>query len=142
MTNLTCCKNICNQSNEGFSMKNNFYQLLLVTILCFINPIDLQAASQKNASSPPVTPQPGSHAFSIHDTDLNGSLSREEYDHFVEQIEIRRKATGRPMRRLSTLLSFEDIDNNNDGLITEDEMTRALNRRLQKHRRYRYRGKQ
>ena len=103
---------------------------------------DLLAVPPQNGIGYKETVQPGSRAFSIHDIDQNGLLSREEYRHFVEQIEIRRKATGHPMRRYSPPFRFEEVDSNEDGYITEDEMISALNKRLQKHRRYRYRGGQ
>ncbi|MCW9012728.1 MAG: EF-hand domain-containing protein [Gammaproteobacteria bacterium] len=79
-------------------------------------------------------------AFSIYDTDNNGFLSREEYRHFVEKMENRRKSSGRPMRRFSNLLEFDEIDLNKDNQLTEGEMIEALNKRLRKHRHYRYRG--
>ena len=87
-------------------------------------------------------PCPGKRAdvFSIHDLDQSGSLNQEEYRHFQEQMENRRKTTGRPMRRHSPPLHFEDVDQNNDGVITEDELIFALKNRLRKHRRYRQRG--
>jgi hypothetical protein len=44
------------------------------------------------------------------------------------------------MRRYSPPLRFEEIDSNDDGNITEDEMTSTFNERLKMHRRYRYRG--
>ena len=84
--------------------------------------------------------QPGSHTFSIHDMDKNGTLSREEYRVFVEKIELRRQASGRDRRDYPTPLRFEEIDSNEDGQLTEDEMISALNKRLQRHRRYRYQG--
>lgn len=101
---------------------------------------DLLAAPPQNGLGSKIMVQPGSRAYSIHDIDQSGSLSREEYRNFVVQIEIRRQATGRPMRRYSPPLRFEEIDSNDDGNITEDEMTSTLNERLKMHRRYRYRG--
>lgn len=80
--------------------------------------------------------QPGPHAFSIHDIDQDGFLSRDEYQLFED----RRNTTERPMRRFLPPLRFEEIDNDGDGYITEEEMTSALNQRLRKHRRYRSHG--
>lgn len=78
--------------------------------------------------------------FSIHDTDKNGSLSRDEYHRFVIQIENRRTSSRAPATRYSALLKFEEIDANADGYITEDELLDTLNRHLRQRRRYRYRG--
>ena len=85
-----------------------------------------------------VEPRP--QPFSMHDIDKDGFLSRDEYRLFVEHIDHHRQTTGRPIPRFSSPLRFENIDSNGDGRITEDEMTSALNKRLQKHRRYRYHG--
>lgn len=115
----------------------------IASILLLSSPFivsDLLAAPPQNGLGSNKMVHPGSRAFSIHDIDQNGSLSREEYSQLVEQIEIRRKATGRPMHRYSPSLRFEEIDGNGDDYITEDEMISALNKRLKKHRRYRYRG--
>jgi Ca2+-binding EF-hand superfamily protein len=80
--------------------------------------------------------------FSVHDTDQDGVLSRDEYEHFIGQLEIRRKAGRHPMRGYLPSLNFHEIDRNTDGFITEDEMLSTLSGRLKKHRRYRYRGSQ
>jgi Ca2+-binding EF-hand superfamily protein len=116
---------------------------IVVSALLLSSPFkvtDLLAAPSQNSLGSETMVQPGSRVFSVHDIDKNGSISREEYRHFVEQIEIRQRATGRPMRRYSQPLRFEVIDSNDNGYLTEDEMISALNKRLKKHRRYRYRG--
>lgn len=82
----------------------------------------------------------GSKVFSIHDYDNNGSLSKQEYQQLLQQIKARRESSDRPKGRYSRPLNFEEVDKNQDGRITEDEMITALNLRLQQHRRYRYRG--
>jgi hypothetical protein len=115
---------------------------IVVSALLLSSPFkvtDLLAAPSQNGLGSEIMIQPGSRVFSIHDVDKNGSLSREEYHYFVEQIEILHRTTGRPMRRYSQPLRFEEIDSNDDGYLTEDEMISALNKRLKKHRRYRYR---
>jgi Ca2+-binding EF-hand superfamily protein len=78
--------------------------------------------------------------FSIHDTDQDGLLSRKEYRRFSEQLALWRQTRGRPTRNSGQHLSFEVIDSNNDGYISEDEMISVLNKRLKRHRRYRHRG--
>ena len=118
-----------------------FFTLTLVLLLSIFF-IDVMAAPSENSPESNKNVLPCSRAFSIYDIDRDGSLSRDEYRQFVEQIEIRRNATGRPMRRYSPPLLFEEIDSNKDEYLTEDEMISALNKRLRKHRRYRYRGNQ
>lgn len=89
------------------------------------------------------TAQPGSHPFSIHDTDKNGLLNREEYRIFVEHFELRRRANGQTRHRYPPPLSFEEIDTDEDGYLTEDEVISSVNKRLQRHRRFRrYQGGQ
>jgi EF-hand domain pair len=102
----------------------------------------LAAAPTPDDTGARQTARPGAPAFSIHDIDQDGYLSRAEYRHLIEQIENRRRATGRPMRRYLPFLRFEEVDRDDDGFITEDEMIASLKKRLQMHRRYRYRGGQ
>jgi hypothetical protein len=83
---------------------------------------------------------PGSSAFSIHDTDQNGSLSRKEYIHFIAQIETRHEVAQCPVRHYSPPLSFDEIDSNGDESLTRSELISALNTRLQRHRLNRYKG--
>ena len=101
---------------------------------------DLLAEPLQNDPGSKTEVQPGPGPFSMHDSDGDGSLSREEYRLFIEYVTARRETTGRPMRRFSPPLQFEEIDTNGDGYISEDEMVSALNKRLQKHRRYRKHG--
>jgi len=124
-------------------MKTHHSRPLFTIALFFLLPgffIDLVAAPPQNIPDSNKNILPCSRVFSIYDIDRNGSLSREEYHQFVAQIEIKRKSTGRPMRRYSPPLRFEEIDSNNDEYLTEDEMISALNKRLRKHRHYRFRN--
>jgi len=112
----------------------------LLLLLSLFNSSNLWAETSSDRFNSNRLPQSDSPAFSIHDTDKNGSLNREEYRRFVSQIERRRKSSQIPASRYSTLLKFEEIDANADGHITEDELLDTLNRHLRQHRRYRYRG--
>ena len=103
---------------------------------------DLPADTAQNGAGPKAAGSPAPRVFSIHDIDQDGALSREKYRRLIEDIENRHNATGRPMHRLLPPLRFEEIDSNGDGLIVEDEMIAALNRRMERHRHYRYRGGQ
>ncbi|OOY34158.1 EF-hand domain-containing protein [Solemya velum gill symbiont] len=78
--------------------------------------------------------------FSVHDQDRDGFLDQKEYEHFYMQMVQRREASGRSHRHMPLFL-FEEIDYNRNGLIEEEEMASAMNARLRKHRRYRYRGR-
>ncbi|MCB1870054.1 MAG: hypothetical protein KDI43_16455 [Gammaproteobacteria bacterium] len=106
----------------------------------FFGITDLPAEQPKNDLNSRKAVQPGSYVFSIHDTDQNGLLSREEYYIFIQQIELRRQANGRNRRHYPPPLRFEEIDSDEDGYLTEDEMISSLNKRLKRHRRYRYQG--
>ena len=76
--------------------------------------------------------------FSVHDSNQDGVLSKQEYQRFIEHLKLR-QGEGRQQRHFP-LLRFEQIDTNKDGAITEDEMLHALNKRLERHQRERYRG--
>lgn len=98
---------------------------------------DLWAEPSQNSTGSKENNSPRARIFSVHDIDQDGLLSREEYRRLQAHIENRRKTSGRPMHGFSPPPRFEDIDNNDDGVITEDEMISVLNQRLRKHRRYR-----
>ena len=83
---------------------------------------------------------PLSRVFSVHDSDHNGVLSRDEYAQFVEQMEKRKFHRNQSPRRHVQPLRFDQIDSNQDGVLNENEMVNALNARLQQQRRHRYRG--
>ena len=106
----------------------------------FFGTTDLPAEQPKSDLNSRKTAQPGSRAFSIHDTDQNGLLNRAEYYIFIEKIKLRRQANGRDRRHYPPPLRFEEIDSDEDGYLTEDEMISSLNKRLQRHRRYRLQG--
>lgn len=119
-----------------------FYTFASALFLLTLKSAPLLAASSENKLDQQKMFQPCAYVFSIHDIDKSGSLSKEEYHQFIMQIENRRQSTRHLMRRYFPPLRFEEIDNDNGGYITEDEMISALNKRLHKHKRYRQRGGQ
>jgi Ca2+-binding EF-hand superfamily protein len=86
----------------------------------------------ENASKSPV--------FSVHDTNRDGVLSRDEYSELVRELDRRRQVKKGPKRRSSLPASFDEIDADGDGYITEDELVNTLKERLRKHRRHRSHG--
>lgn len=84
-------------------------------------------ATSSDDSRRPVPPV----QFSVHDTDGNGYLGREEYEIFYLDFEERHRKSGRPAHRMLKILSFEQIDSDGDGRITVDEMVSALRMRRQ-----------
>lgn len=84
------------------------------------------ATSSEDNQSPASPPQ-----FSVHDTDGDGYLSREEYEVFFREFEERHRKSGRPAHRMLKILSFEHIDSDGDGRISVDEMVFALRERRQ-----------
>ncbi len=109
------------------------FHRVFCSLFVLLNLITIPDLLADNRDSKPDT------VFSIHDTDQDGSLSRDEYAAFVKKMEAHRLATQRPRRRQSTLFQFDDIDSNADGVLTEDEVTGSLNNRLRIQRRNRYR---
>jgi hypothetical protein len=69
--------------------------------------------------------------FSVHDTDRDGYLSREEYGLLLELRRERHRQRGRIDPQPAP--AFDDVDSNGNGLIDESELTDALGRK-----RYRY----
>lgn len=84
-----------------------------------------------------VPPDAPAHPFSIHDLDRDGRLSRDEYRQFLTGVERRRQSTVERGQGYPPPLRFEEIDGDGDGYLSEDEMISALNRRLERHKRYR-----
>jgi Ca2+-binding EF-hand superfamily protein len=99
--------------------------LLLLTLLALlITPLSGLAAGPNRAE--PL-------AFSVHDLDRDGYISREEYSALRAQCQERSRETAQPRGRTRcALLDFETLDANQDGRISEDELLDKL--------RLRYRG--
>jgi len=92
--------------------------LLLLTLLALAAP--LQAAGP-NRPTPP--------AFSVHDLDRDGYLSRVEYAALRAQCQDWRGGAGRPRCNPARLLDFDTLDADHDGRISEDELVETLGRR-------------
>jgi Ca2+-binding EF-hand superfamily protein len=69
--------------------------------------------------------------FSVHDTDGDGYLSREEYGLLLELRRERHGQRGRVDPQPAP--AFDEVDRNSNGLIDEGELTGAL-----RHKMYRY----
>jgi hypothetical protein len=82
------------------------------------------SSDDSRSPAPPVQ-------FSVHDTDGNGYLGREEYEIFYLDFVERHRKSGRPAHRMLKILSFEQIDSDGDGRISVDEMVAALRMRRQ-----------
>jgi EF-hand domain pair len=88
--------------------------------------------SSKGAAALPAS-------FSIHDTNQDGYIDRQEYQRFREQVRAAPRARGRGPRSWLPLLEFETIDQNADGRVSEAEMVSTLQQRLHERRRQRHR---
>lgn len=88
-----------------------------------------------NSSSKSADPSPAS--FSIHDTNGDGYIDRQEYQTFRQQARAARTARGRGPGSFFPLLELDAIDHNADGKIGESEMVSALRERLHQRRRHR-----
>jgi hypothetical protein len=69
--------------------------------------------------------------FSVHDTDGDGYLSREEYGLLLELRRERHRQRGRI--DLQPAPAFDDVDRNGNGLIDESELTDALGHKMYRH---------
>jgi len=83
---------------------------------------------------------PKSRVFSVHDTNRDGTLDRDEYSKLVDKLDRRRKANKGAKHRPLSPASFDEIDADGDDHISEDELVNSLNKRLRNHRRYRSHG--
>lgn len=89
----------------------------LLMLLFLASPALVQAAGPHR--SPP-------QAFSVHDLDRDGFLSREEYAALRDRCRERLDARGRPR---CALKDFDALDANRDGGISEEELLETLGRR-------------
>lgn len=71
---------------------------------------------------------PGPPSFSVHDLDGDGYVSKGEFERFRAERRAARAAEGRRLRNAPRALSFEEIDADGDGRISEQEMIEALRR--------------
>jgi hypothetical protein len=69
-------------------------------------------------------------AFSVHDQDRDGYLSRAEYAALSAQCRKLRDAKGWRLCNATHLLEFDDLDRNHDDRIGEDELLETLGRRF------------
>jgi len=71
--------------------------------------------------------------FTIHDTDGDGYLSREEYRVLLELRRLRKQQRGRLAPQPSP--AFDEIDHDRDGRIGEQELTDMLHHKMHRYRR-------
>ncbi|MCG6863561.1 MAG: hypothetical protein LJE70_20235 [Chromatiaceae bacterium] len=69
--------------------------------------------------------------FSVHDTDGDGYLSREEYGLLLELRRERHRRRGRNEPQPAP--SFDEVDQNGNALIDESELTYALGQTMYRH---------
>lgn len=81
------------------------------------------------AATPLLAQGLGSRGFSVHDRDGDNALSATEYAALREQCRAHRDARGRARCDPTRLLSFEMLDGDDDGRVTEAELVGALGAR-------------
>jgi hypothetical protein len=125
-------------------MKKIFHCLLLVITAALLVSIEdgtvvRSAAAADNESNNQEENTSKSRVFTVHDTNRDRVLSRDEYSELMDKID-RRQAKKGPKRRSPLPASFDEIDTDGDDYISEDELVNELNKRLRKHRRHRSHG--
>lgn len=83
------------------------------------------ALPMPNQAAGPNRPAP--QAFSVHDLDKDGYLSREEYANLQARCKERLDSQGRPR---CVLIDFDAMDSDHDGHISEEELVEILGRRF------------
>lgn len=109
------------------------------SLLIVMSVLLLPVAVADNGPATSVVP-PRAAVFSVHDSNQDGYLDRAEYQHLLENLNIRHNAGHCRHNKPARLLGFDEIDRDANGFLSEDEMVSALNKRLRQHRRYRYHG--
>ena len=82
------------------------------------------------AAQPPHQGARTQRVFSVHDSDADGYLSRGEYEALLQQRRQRQAASGRPLQDFRPSPGFDKVDTDGDQLISMDELTTVLGRRL------------
>lgn len=72
--------------------------------------------------------------FAAFDRDNNGMISEQEFNEFRAQRRKARAEQGRMMRGVADAPSFSQIDSNQDGLLSREEMMTARQAHMQKRR--------
>jgi len=67
--------------------------------------------------------QRGPAPFSAYDQNSDGAITIEEFDSFRQKRRAARAAEGRMMRNASNAPSFADLDTDNNGKISQEELT-------------------
>ncbi len=87
-------------------------------------------------AAPPPDDARSQRVFSVHDTDADGYLSRQEYEALLQARRQRQAASGRPFHGVHPPPGFDQIDADQDQLISADELTTILGRRLRLRQRH------
>ena len=105
-------------------MPKTVYATVCLVIALILPANDTATAGASGEKTPPVQ-------VSVHDTDGDGYLSRDEYAVFYREFEQRHRDSGHPAHRMRRILRFEQIDTDADGRISLEEMLSALQQRRQ-----------